>query len=150
MKVLILSDHPQLGRGGQVVEVADGYAKNYLIPRKLVIAATEQNLRMWRTRLGKMEKERARLKSKMEELAQKLGTVSLILRHKTGEGGKLFGAVTSADVAEALKSQAAIEIDRKKIILEEPIKFLGTFQVPVKLEMEVKAQINLIIEKSDE
>lgn len=150
MKVLIINDGEDLGPKGKIVEVADGYAKNFLIPKGLVIAATPQNLKAWEAKIVKIQKEQTALKTRMETLAQKISSVKIIIKHKVGEEGKLFGSVTGSDIAEALKVQTGLEIDRKKIVLDEPIKFLGSHQVPLKLEPEVTATINLIVEKSDE
>lgn len=150
MKILLIKDSAGLGTAGQIKEVADGFAKNFLIPQGLVLAASEQNLKAWQTKIAKIEKEKTKIKTEMEALAQKINQVKLVIQHRSAEENKLFGAVTSSEIAEALKSQANLEIDRKKIILEEPIKHLGKYQVPVKLEMEVSATINLTVEKSNE
>jgi len=137
MKVILLSRVSSLGERWETIEVADGYARNYLIPKGLAIPATEANLRKIEE-----ERKRGREKGKAEELAKKLSGMKLSLVKKAGEEGTLFGSITSMEIAEALKEKG-IELDRRKIVIDEPIKKVGTYQVRVKLHTEVEERIEI-------
>ena len=145
MKVILLQNVKGLGKEGEVVDVKDGYARNYLLPRKLVIEATEGNLRSLKQR-----KESQKLKMQQEideakELMAKIEKSPIEIIAKAGEGGKLFGSITSKDLAEALENQHKIKIDRRKINLSEPIKELGTKDVEVKLYTDVVGNLKVNI-----
>ncbi len=145
MDVILLQDIDKLGRRGEVVKVADGYGRNYLIPQKRAVAATPQN-RKWleqqRVRFLKMEaKERA----DAEDLAKLLEGVEVRLVRKAGEQGALFGSVTALDIAGGLESQG-YQIDRRKIQLEHPLKVLGEYDVPIRLHREVTAKVKVKVE----
>jgi large subunit ribosomal protein L9 len=142
MQIILLEDIPSLGKAGDLVKVSDGYGRNYLIPRKKAILATEKNLKV-------IERERASIKSRIgkekkdaENLAHKIENLSCRIVKPVGESGKLFGSVTSMDICEFLKENG-IEIDRKKIMIEEPIKNIGIFTIPIKLHPEVTAQLKV-------
>ena len=141
-EILLMTDIPDLGAEGDIVKVADGYARNYLLPRKLgapVVEATRRRLakiRQQRDLARKAEIDTAR------EIAAKLGEVSCTIAAKVGENGKLYGSVTVADIADALKAQE-IEIDKHCLMLEEPIKDIGVFDVKVKLDSEVESSVRV-------
>ena len=148
MKVLLRNDVRGLGRRGDIVDVKSGYARNFLLPRKLALEATDGNLK----RLERMRATFAKKEATEREAAQKqadaLSGVSLEVSRKAGEGDHLFGSVTSADVAEALHAKG-YEIDKKKIVLVEPIKAVGEYEIPVKLHREVVAKVKLTVKKEE-
>lgn len=137
MKIVLREDVGKLGRKGDLLEVADGYARNYLVPRGLAIVATKgvvtQATAMRRNRQIRDDRD----KEAAQELATRLTTSPIRVTARAGEGGKLFGSVTSADIAAAVKEQTKVEIDRRKITLAEPLKELGRAEVPVSLHAEV-------------
>ena len=145
MKVILLQDIKALGKKGQVVEVADGYARNYLLPRKLAQEATADNINA-----AKM-KEKARLKKLEEEkaqamaIAEKLKACQVHIRAKAGGAGKLFGSGTSKEIADALQEQCGITIEKNKIVQDEPIKTFGAFEVKCKLGFEITGTINVLV-----
>lgn len=150
MKVILTADVPKLGKRGTVVEVSDGYARNYLIPRNLAVIATEARLE----ELGReKEREEKRKQKELEEakkLAQRLEGCTVIVTARAGEGGKLFGSVTNKEIAQAIENTFHIKIDRRKIELEEPIKILGSYPVLMRLHPEVhaKVRVEVVAERS--
>lgn len=149
MEVILLENIEKLGARGQLVKVADGYGRNYLLPKKLAVAATPQN-RKWieqqRVRFLKIE---AKEKGDAEDLAKLLQGVMVTLRRKAGEKGTLFGSVTTMDVAEKLAAQG-FHIDKRKIQLDTPLKLLGEYDVAIKLHREVTATLKVRIESEVE
>ena len=149
MEVILLENIDKLGSRGQLVKVADGYGRNYLLPKKLAVAATPQN-RKWveqqRVRFLKLE---AKEKADAADLSTLLEGVSVTVIRKAGEKGNLFGSVTSLDVAEKLLAQG-YHIDKRKISLATPIKVLGEYNVPVKLHREVTATVKVLVEPDEE
>jgi large subunit ribosomal protein L9 len=147
MEVILKEDVLKLGHRGDVVKVADGYGRNYLLPGKLAIEATAANKAV----IGQMKesaiRKSAKEKVQSEDLARQMSEVELTFERKTGEHDHLFGSVTSGDIAQQLESLGYV-IDRRKIALEEPLKQLGEFHVPVKLHREVTAHVKVTI-KSD-
>jgi large subunit ribosomal protein L9 len=146
MQVILQEDVEKLGSRGQIVEVAEGYARNFLLPRKLGLEASPGNLK----RLGKIRaafaKKEATEKGAAEELARLLSEVSLTLVRKAGENDQLFGSVTSADISEALAAQG-YHIDKRKIVLDDPIKLIGEFEIPIRLHGEVSTTVKLAVQK---
>ncbi|MGH9700237.1 MAG: 50S ribosomal protein L9 [Candidatus Acidiferrales bacterium] len=146
MQIILQEDVEKLGNRGQLVDVAAGYARNYLLPRKLGIEATPGNMK----RLEKMRAAFAKVEATEKEAAQKLAEmlagVSLTLSRKAGESDQLFGSVTSGDISEALDAQG-YKIDKRKITLAEPIKVVGEFEIPVKLHREITATVKLAVTK---
>ncbi len=140
MRVILKEDVEGLGRAGDIVNVKDGYARNFLIPRGLALRATAKNVKALEKQremiLQKVNKE----KKRYEAFAQKLSDLNVVIKKKAGEEGKLFGSVTSRDIAEALE-QMGYQLDRKKIELEEPIKSIGKYTVKVKLPYQVEAEL---------
>ena len=141
MKVILLQNVPGLGTQGDLVEVADGYGRNYLIPRGLAEQATKGNVKSLEMRREALKKRAQREEAQARELASRLEALTVTIRAKAGESGRLFGSVTTSDIVQALQESAGIELDRRKIELEEPIKALGRYQVPVKLYPGVVATL---------
>ncbi|MBF0493696.1 MAG: 50S ribosomal protein L9 [Candidatus Omnitrophica bacterium] len=146
MNVILLQDVDKLGSMGAEVKVEDGYARNYLIPRKMALLATAEALKL----LEKKKKERAiaeqKLKAECAELAKKIVKLSLTVQMESGEEEKLFGSVTSDIISEALKSEG-MEVDKKKIVIKEPIKKLGVYTVGIKLHSEVETEVRVWVVK---
>ncbi|MFQ6083599.1 MAG: 50S ribosomal protein L9 [Candidatus Aminicenantia bacterium] len=149
MKIILKEDVDNLGYRGDIVEVAPGYGRNYLIPKKLAIEVTPSNLKMIeierKALLKKVEKE----KLSFEEVTQKLNQVKLTFYRKAGEKDVIFGSVTSIDIGQALKD-LGYEVDKRKILLEEPIKRLGNYSVPIKLYHELTAEIKVEVLREEE
>ncbi len=146
MKIILKKKVEKVGEAGEVKEVKDGYARNYLIPRGLAIESTEANMSMLKQLQAKEETRKQRLKDEAQELAQRLAEHSYTVTAKAGEDDKLFGAVTSQDIADAVSKEVA-PIGKKKIQLEEPIKKLGVYQIDIKLHPEVTANIKVWVVK---
>jgi large subunit ribosomal protein L9 len=142
MEVILKEDVVNLGHRGDVVKVADGYGRNFLLPRKLALQATDANKAVIETMKTAAARRSASEKVQAEEQVAKLDPVVLSFTRKTGDGGHLFGSVTSADIASALASQG-FEIDRRKIALNEPLKSIGEFSVAIKLHREVTAHVTV-------
>ncbi len=144
MQVILREDIDNLGKIGDMVKVADGYARNYLVPKKKAIEATPKNVHAME-HAKKMVSDRLRkLKKEAAADADRIKALSITIKAKAGEEGKLFGSVTTMDIAEAMKAQG-VEIDKRKIVLEEPIKRLGDFTVTVKLHADVTADFKLSV-----
>jgi large subunit ribosomal protein L9 len=144
MQVILREDIEKLGKIGDLVKVSDGYARNFLVPRKKAIEATPKNLHAME-HAKKMVADRIRkLKKEATVEADRIKGLSVVIKAKAGEEGKLFGSVTSMDIAEAIKAQG-IELDKRKIVLEEPIKRLGEFTVSVKLHTDVVADVKVSV-----
>lgn len=148
MEVILREDIEKLGARGQVVKVADGFARNFLLPRRLAVAATEANKKIVEQERQAALRREAKEKSAAEELARMLSAVTLTTTQKAGEADQLFGSVTSKDIAELLEKQG-YSIDRKKIVMEQPIKTLGEHKVTLKLHREVSVEIPVIVNKQE-
>jgi large subunit ribosomal protein L9 len=146
MEVILKEDVPKLGARGDVVKVADGYGRNYLLPRKLAIEATAANKAVIEQMKAAAVRRVQRDKAEAESLAQQLQGVTLRLQRLAGEHDQLFGSVTSGDIAAELEKKG-FRLDRRKIQLDDPIKTLGEFQVPVRLFRDVTAHIRVTVEK---
>ena len=145
MEVILLENVEKLGSRGQVVRVAGGYGRNYLLPQKLAVAATAQNRRWVEGQQVKFLKLEAKEKAEAEELAKLLENVQVTVTRRAGEKGQLFGSVTTADIAEGLANQG-YTIDRRKIQLDAPLKALGEFGVPIRLHREVTVSLKVRVE----
>ncbi|SHN69456.1 50S ribosomal protein L9 [Desulfitobacterium chlororespirans] len=148
MKVILKTDVKALGKKGQVCEVSDGYARNFLFPKGLAVEATSGNLNDLASKKANEEKKKEQEKQEAQTLAAKLSSLSVEIHTKSGEGGRLFGSVTNKEIAEALKTSHGINLDRRKLELKEPIKALGTFNVQAKLHPEVTAQFQVHVKAS--
>lgn len=144
MKVILKEDVADLGRMGDTVSVSDGYARNFLIPRGLVLEASNKNLKVLEHEKRLLSQKIQRHKEKAEQLRDRLGGVVCTIAKKVGEQNKLFGSVTSKDIENALKEQG-IEMDRRNILLDEPIKNIGECSVRVKLHADVIAEIKVVV-----
>jgi len=144
MEVILKEDVPSLGKMGAVVRVRDGYARNYLLPRGLVLVADKKNLKMFEHQKRIITERRERILKQGQDLAEKLAAVSLSIAVKVGEEGKLFGSVTNMDIEKALKD-TGFDIERRQIHLAEPIKTLGDYEVPIRLSADVTAPVKLSV-----
>jgi large subunit ribosomal protein L9 len=142
MKVILREDIPNLGRSGEVVTVKDGYGRNFLLPRKMAVLASEKNVRQLEHEKGVISARQAKLKAGAEELAKKVGSVQVKIARKVGEQDKLYGSVTALDIAEALAAQGQ-QVDRRALHLPEPIKTLGTHEVELRLHRDVAAKVRV-------
>jgi large subunit ribosomal protein L9 len=145
VKVILLKDIKDLGKTGEIKELADGYARNYLIPRGLAVEATPDKLKEIEEKNLKAQKNKQKEMASAEALKDKLNGKSVQISLKTGGGDKLFGAVTTKEIAELIEKQLKIKVDRKKIELEEPIKHLGDYNIKIKLYQSVQAEIKLTV-----
>jgi large subunit ribosomal protein L9 len=146
VKVILTSDVDTLGKSGDLKDVADGYARNFLIPRRLAVPAAGGAYRAWQHDIASREEKRKREKEESEILVARVNSTTLTMGVKVGEGGKLFGSVTSKDVAEAL-GRRGIDVDRHRIELEEPLKQLGTYKVAVRIHPGLDpAEVTVVVE----
>lgn len=143
MKVILKQDVKKLGKKGDVVEVAEGYARNYLLPRGLAVEASAGNLKTLEKQKEAEQRRREVEKAEALRIAEKLKEITVVVHGKAGENGRLFGSVTAKDVAEALARDFGIKIDRRKMQLEEPIKAVGVYYIPVRLHAEVEATVKV-------
>lgn len=143
MKVILLSDVKNLGRKGATVEVAEGYGRNFLIPRGLAVEATAGNLKTAAVQEEHRKRKYAQEVAEAKALAARLGELTVKIHAKTGDKGRLFGSVTGQDIAAGLQKQHGIKIDRRRIELKEPIKQLGTYTVTVRVHPEASADIQV-------
>jgi large subunit ribosomal protein L9 len=142
MKVILREDVANLGRSGELVTVKDGYGRNFLIPYKKAVPATEQNVRQLEHERSVIAARNAKLKGAAEEQARKIGAVRVTIRRKVGEQDKLYGSVTALDIAEALAAQGQ-QVDRRQLHLPEPIKAVGQYEVELRLHRDVTAKIKV-------
>ena len=145
MKVIFNVDVRGQGKKGEMKEVSDGFARNYLLPRKLAAEATADSINTMKLKEKARQAQMAAERAQAEEYAKKLGEVTVTIKAKAGQGGKLFGAVTSQEISDALKAQHGIEIEKNKIGQAEPIKGYGLFTVKAKLGYEVAGNINVLV-----
>jgi large subunit ribosomal protein L9 len=148
MEVILREDVSNLGSRGEVVKVAPGYARNFLIPKKLAVTATESNKKIVEQERQSHLRKEAKAQGEAQDLAKLMTGVSVTISQKAGENDQLFGSVTSKDVADALAAKG-FTIDRRKIQLDEPIKSLGEFKVPVKLHKDVTAEVTVVVAKDE-
>ena len=145
MKVILQQDEKGQGKKGQMVEVSDGYGRNFLLPRKLAVEATADNLNTMKLQEKARKAEEARQKAAAEETAEKLKGLMVKIHAKTGKDGRLFGAITSKEISDALKEQFQIDIAKQKIVQEDPIRSCGGYQVKCKLGFEISGIINVMV-----
>ena len=142
MKVILREDVDNLGRSGDLVTVKDGYGRNYLLPQKKAVLASEENIRQLEHEKAVITARNAKQKAAAEELAKKVGSLSVTIRRKVGEQDKLYGSVTALDIAEALAAQGQ-SVDRRTLHLPEPIKAVGKYEVELKLHRDVVAKVKV-------
>jgi large subunit ribosomal protein L9 len=147
MKVILKEDVNNLGVIGTVVEVKDGYGRNFLIPRDLAVEANPKNIRHFEHQKKMIDVKVKKVRKTAEDLAEQLSKMTLNLEARAGEEDKLFGSVTTKDIAEAI-AQKGVEVDRRKILLDEPIKRLGSYEVPVKVHQDVIANVTVEVTQS--
>lgn len=143
MKVILQSDVKGTGKKGQILEVADGFARNFLFPKKLAIEATTGNIQDVSHKKEVEQRRKEKEKEDAIKLGLKLNALLIEVKTKTGEGGRLFGSVTSKEITEALKKQHGVEVDKRKLEIKDPIKTLGDFEVHVKVHPEVVAKLQV-------
>ncbi|MFU0825943.1 MAG: 50S ribosomal protein L9 [Lachnoclostridium sp.] len=143
MQVILLQDVKSLGKKGEIVNVSDGYARNYILPKKLGLEANAKNLNDLKLQKAAEEKRQKELLKEAQELGKQLENKTLEVKIKTGEGGRTFGSISSKEIAGALKTQYGLDIDKKKLQLPEPLKTIGTHIVPVKLHPQVTAELKV-------
>lgn len=148
MKVILLEDVKSLGKKGQIVNVNDGYARNFILPKKLGLEATGKNLNDLKLQKANEEKIAQENLDAAKELAKKVEAGSVKLSIKMGEGGRSFGSIASKELAMAVKEQMNLEVDKKKIQLKDAIKTVGTHKVPVKLHPQVTAELTVVVEEA--
>ena len=147
MKVILLQDVKALGKKGDMVEVSSGYARNFILPKKLGIEATEKNKNELKLQKEHEEKLAAKRLEEAKELAAKLETLQIAVAMRRGEGDRVFGSITGKEIAEACQQQHGIELDKKKIQLEEPIRSFGMFEVPIKLHTDVTGRLYVLVKE---
>ena len=149
MKIILREKVDNIGKKGEIVEVASGYARNFLLPKNLALRATSSNVKQWeeRKRIVQQRKEKGKLKAL--RIAEKFKKVRLILQRDMGEGGKLFGVVTSQDIVQEIKKKLNLEIDHRKVNLTEPIRVIGIKEVSLKLHPEVEIPLEVEVRKLD-
>ena len=145
MKVILTSDVDKLGKSGEMKSVADGFATNFLIPRKLAVPAAGGAYRAWQHDIASREDKRQRERADAEIAATRIASTTLTMGVKVGEGGKLYGSITSKEIAEAL-GRRGIDVDRHKIELEEPLKSLGTYKVAIKVFSGMTSEVTVVVE----
>jgi large subunit ribosomal protein L9 len=145
VKVILTSDVAKIGKSGELRDVADGYARNFLIPQKLAVPAAGGAYRAWQHDIASREEKRRREREEAEIAAQRVSSTTLTMGVKVGEGGKLYGSITAKDVADAL-GRRGINIDRHKIDLPEPLKALGTYKVAVKVFAGLTPEVTVVVE----
>ena len=145
MKVILQQDVKGQGKKGQLIEVAEGYARNFLLPRKLAVPATADAMNTMRLQEKAKRAEEARLRAEAVETAEKLKNAPVKIAARAGANGKLFGAVTSKEVSDALQAQYGIELGKQKIVMEEPIKAYGSYQLKAKLGFEVSGTVYVMV-----
>ena len=145
MKVILQQDVKGQGKKGQMIEVSEGYARNFLLPKKLAIPATTDAINTMNLKEKARKAEEARLKAEAEDIAAKLKDCQVKLTAKAGAGGKLFGAITGKEISEGLKKQFNLDVPKQKLVLSEPIKAFGTYQVKAKLGFEVSGTVSVAV-----
>ena len=148
MKVILTADVKGKGKKGQMIEVSDGYARNYMLPRKLAIEATADAVNTMRMNDKALQERQAKERAEAMEISKKLRQMTLTVTAKGGGTGRLFGAVTNQEIADALKKNSGIAIDKRKIVIDEPIKNVGTYTVKAKLGYEIVGQLTVKIEEA--
>ena len=148
MKVILIEDVKSLGKKGQLVEVNDGYARNFILAKKLGLEATPKNLNDLKLKKANDEKVAKEIYEEAKAFGERLKEMEVNVSIKTGEGGKIFGSVSSKENAEAAKAQLGIELDKKKMVLPSPIKVLGTTMVPIKLHPKVTSELKVNVREA--
>lgn len=146
MKVVLLQDVKGQGKKGDIINVAEGYARNFLLPRNLAVEASDSKLKEISQQKAAQDRKKRKEEDAAKIAASRMEGLKVVIKTRVGEGGKLFGAVSNKDIAENLARQHGLDIDKKKIVLKEPIKTLGEFPVAVKLHPSVQATVTVLVE----
>lgn len=146
MKVILIADVKGLGKQGDIVNAKDGYARNYLLPKNLAVKASAENIRKNQEDNEKKEMQKEKAIKSAEELAQKINKTTLLIKAKAAEDGKLYGSITSKDICTALKENENIEVDKRKIDLQEPIRNIGNIDVKIKLHSGIFGELTIKVE----
>ena len=146
MKIILLQDEKKLGKKGDIIEASEGYARNYILPKKIGVEATPRNMNDLKLHKANDEKLALERLQEAKALAAELETRQIVVKMKAGEGGKAFGSVSSKEIAEAAKAQLGYDIDKKKIQMKDPIKAVGTTSVAIKLHPKVTAELKVVVE----
>ena len=141
MKIILLEDVKSLGKKGEIVTVGDGYARNAILPKKLGVEATSKNLNDLKLQNQHAHKVAAENLENAKQLSAEIATKKVVMKIKTGEGGRVFGSISTKEIAQAAKEQTGLDLDKKKMQLNESIKSLGTYEIPVKLHPQVTAKL---------
>ena len=147
MKVILLEDVKSLGKKGEIVNVSDGYARNFVLPKKLGVEANAQNQNALKQQKKREEKEAQEKLAQAQELASVLEQKQIVVAMKKGEGDRVFGSISAKEIAEAAKAQQGLELDKKKIQMEEPIRSFGTHEVPIRLHTQVTGRLYVIVKE---
>lgn len=147
MKVILQQDVKGKGKRGQMIEVSDGYARNYMLPRKIAVEATADNVNTMRMNDKAQQEKRQKEREEAFAISKKMKDMVVVVRAKGGGAGRLFGSVTTQEIAEAIQQQEGISIDKRKIVLEEQIKTVGEYTVKIKLGYEINAELKLRVEE---
>ena len=147
MKVILLQDVKKKNKKGQMIEVSDGYARNFMLPRKLAVEATADAINTMKMNDKATQERQARERAEAMDISRKLRELTLVVKAKGGGAGKLFGSVTNQEIADSLKNQTGIALDKRKIVLSDPIKSVGTYTVTCKLGYEITASLTVKIEE---
>ena len=148
MKVILTQDVRGQGKRGQMIEVSDGYARNYLLPRKLAQEATADNINTMRMNDKATQERQAKERAEALELRNRMKDMTVVVTAKGGGAGRLFGSVTNTEVSEALAKQAGVQLDKRKIVLDEPIKSVGVYTVKCKLGYEINAELKIEVKEA--
>lgn len=146
MKVILLQDIKGVGKKDEIINASDGHARNYLLPRKLAVEANNENMSKLKDRQFSMKHKKEVEQKNAKSLSEKISKMTLTIKVKTGENGRLFGAITSKDISENLKASHNIDIDKKKIVLEDSIKQLGAYTANIKLYEGINAKLKVVVE----
>lgn len=148
MKIILLQDEKKLGKKGDIIEASEGYARNYILPKKIGVEATPKNMNDLKLQKANDKKIADELLAKAQELAKDLEDKTAVVKIKAGEGGKTFGAVSTKEIAAAMKEQYGIELDKKKIQMADSLKAIGSYEVTVKLHPQVAAKLSVKVEEA--
>jgi len=143
MEIILLRDMENLGKVGDIVKVKDGYARNYLIPSGIALPATKSNIARVRNELKALQKKAQRMIERYKELAEKLASLRVVIEHEAGEEGKLFGSVTTSQIEKALHKAGFEDVEKRQIVLEKPIREVGTYEVRIHLFKDIEATITV-------
>lgn len=149
MRVVFLNDVDGVARAGEIKNVADGYARNFLLPRKLAAAATTSTMQQAEARAKAIAKEQEKLDEAAKAVAEKLGAAAVVIKARVGEQGRLFGSVTATDIADAINARSGGSVEHRQVVLEAPIKEVGSYEVPVTLTRNVRANVTVEVAAED-